>query len=183
MPLAYANETAIDHAHAFEGEADAAWERTAEHALRAFKAGDAAGAKSGWAKALEIADRHFRRGDPRIAASCTNQAFSLIRQQQLHQANKLFDRAMDCWGDSWRWVPLMLPLSLGDEAEEAQFSAEAQKEFYLWVRRGQSLTEALAREQCPPPACVADLQARKPKIMCDERKLLSAVFLIVSRQA
>lgn len=178
-----ATETSPPDMAAFDqNEADTAWEHTEEQALRAFRAGETVLAKNGWARALDIATRHFKRGDPRIAASYTNQAFSLLRQQQSHQAKQLFDNAVRCWEDSWRWVPLMVPPRIGDRIEEAQYSAAVQKEFYALITCGQSITETLAREQHPPIGSLEDWRACKPRTMCDERKLMSAVFLIVSKK-
>jgi hypothetical protein len=161
-----------------QSHSDAIWERTQEHALRAFRSGETAPARNGWKKAFDLAERHFSWGDPRVAASYTNQAFSLNRQQQAYEAKHLLDEAARCWEDSWRWVPLMVPLS----TEEAQYDGDEQKAFYALIRQGQSITEALAEGQPPPKGGFEDWLTRRPAKMCDERKLLAAVYLMVSKR-
>lgn len=163
-------------------ESDAVWERMQEQALRAFRNGKTAAAMSGWAKALDLANCHFQRGDPRLAASLTNQAFSLLRRQQIYQAQRLFDQATRCWEESWRWVPLMVPQRIAGETDDCRYHETAEKEFYGLIKYGQSITETLAREQCLPTGGLEHWIEHKPKSMCDLRKLISAVFLIASQK-
>ena len=155
---------------------DLTWERTQEQAMHAFKNNHAALARAHWAKALQIAERHFERGDPRLAASLSNHAFALLRQNQMHQANLYFRRSIEAWEESWRWIPWMAPSSGGDEA--APYDRRTQDVFYALVRSGQAITEALWRERCLPEVGGDDWPAVKPKTMNDIRRLFSAVFLM-----
>lgn len=181
--LAYMLESTLKDTPAFDRhESDAIWERLQEQALRSYRAGNIIVAKNGWAKAFDTAKRHFRRGDPRLATSYTNQAFSLIRQQQIYQAQRHLEQAMYGWEDSWRWVPLMLPPRIGDKIQETQYNEATQREFYAFIKRGRSITETLSRERRLPTGGLEDWTEHKPKSMCDLRKLISSVFLIVSQK-
>ena len=181
VDLTSATEMTPTTGHSFDKkEADAVWERMQEQALRAFRAGRAAEAKAGWARALEIAKQHFEWGDPRLATSYTNQAFSLIGEQRLHQAEPLFQTAIRCWDDSWRWVPLMTPPGTRGQTDEISYDKAAQKEFYDFIKRGQSITETLQHDRRPPMGGLEDWNQHRPKTMCDVRKLIASVFLIVS---
>ncbi len=181
--MTYMIETAPPDALAFDrSESDATWERTQDQALRAFRSGDLFAARTGWARALEIARRHFDWGDPRLAASYTNQAFPLMRQQQLHQASRLLDQALRCWEESWRWIPLMRAIPSDNPVEKNWFDRPAQSEFYALVKRGQANTQTLAHERRLSIGGLEDWQAYKPPTMCDVRKLMAAVFLIVSEK-
>lgn len=162
---------------------DLTWERLQEQAVRAFRRRDMTTARTCWSRAFEIAERHFDRGDPRLAASQTNQAFSLIRQAQIHQAGKLFQKALLSWEDSWRWVPLMVPPRQPDETEAGQYGEAAQKDFYTVIERGRLITKAIEREHCPPEGDLTQWQKIKPCAMTDVRKLMASVFLIVSSEA
>ncbi|MGI9451184.1 MAG: hypothetical protein ACR2QH_11190 [Geminicoccaceae bacterium] len=163
-------------------ESDAVWERLQEQALRGYRAGNAAAAYHGWAKALDVARRHFKRGDPRLAASYTNQAFSLMRQRQAFQAQQHLETAALCWEDSWRWIPLMMPPHIDDQIQETQYNQTTQKEFHAFIERGRSITETMARDGCLPAGGLEDWLQHKPTSMCDLRKLVAAVFLIVSHE-
>jgi hypothetical protein len=154
---------------------DLTWERAQEQALQAFGAGHAAAARAHWRRALDIAERHFERGDPRLAASLSNHAFALLRQNQMHQANIYFRRAVDAWEDSWRWVPWM---SAAKGPEPAPFERTAQDAFYDLIRQGRMNTEELWREQRLPDAHGDDWRSVKPRVMNDVRRLLAAVFLM-----
>ncbi len=176
-------ETARNDLLAFDqSQADATWEWTQEQALRAFRARGVGAAKSSWARALKIAKDHFERGDPRIAASCTNQAFALIRQKQIHQGTRLLDEALRCWEDSWCWVPLMVPPRLGDQIEDSHYNEATRKKFYAFIKHGRSITETLARDHRLPTGGLEDWLEHKPKTMSDVRKLVASVFLIASEK-
>lgn len=159
---------------------DATWERVQERALKAFRAGHSPSAVKGWDQAFQIAKQHFDWGDPRVAASYTNRAFVLIRQNQFNPAKLLLDEAVRCWGDSWRWVPLMQPLPDDDQREKTRYDEEVQQEFYTFLKRGKDISETLARERRLPVGGLEEWEEHKPPIMCDVRKLMSAVFLIAS---
>ena len=181
--MAYMLESPLKGATAFDRhEADAVWERLQEQALRGYRAGNTAAAYRAWAKALDVAERHFKRGDPRLAASYTNQAFSLMRQRQAFQAQKHLETAAHCWEDSWRWIPLMMPPHIDDQIQETQYNQTAQREFHAFVERGRSITETLARDGRLPTGGLEDWLEHRPKSMCDLRKLVAAVFLIVSQE-
>ena len=160
---------------------DLTWERTQEQAMHAFRSNHPAAARAHWAKALQIAERHFERGDPRLAASLSNHAFALLRQNQMHQASTYFRRAIDAWEESWCWIPWMTPSS--NESEAAPYDRQTQDAFYALVRQGQAITEALWREQCLPEVGGDDWPAVKPKAMNDIRRLFSAVFLMPTAKA
>ena len=179
--MAYMLECARQHAPASDRhQSDAVWERLQEQALRAYRAGNTMAARNGWLKAFEIAKRHFERGDPRLATSYTNQAFSLIRQNQTFQAQQHIDLALQAWEDSWRWIPLMAPPRLDQSIQETYYNDATQREFYAFVKRGQSITDTLALHRILPTGGLEEWLEHKPKSMCDLRKLISAVFLIVS---
>lgn len=158
--------------------ADQTWERCQEQALQAFRRGDIASARTNWAKALEIAGRHFERGDPRIATSLNNQAFALLRQKSIHQANAHFERAMIAWEESWCWIPWMAPSTKPGEDEAAPYDRETQEAFYNLIRQGKEITEVLWRENRLSAVEGDDWQTVKPKSMTDIRRLFSAVFLM-----
>lgn len=162
-----------------QNRADAVWERTQEQALRIFQTRGIGRARPIWTKATQIAKSQFEWGDPRIAASCANQAFSMIRQKDMHQGQLLFDESLRCWKDSWRWVSLMEPPHLGGQFEKSQFTGKARQSFYALIQRGQAMTEALARNQLATGG-FEDWQEHKPKTMCDVRRLVAAIFLIAS---
>lgn len=175
--------TTIDTVHiralaADRNRVDLAWEHAQEQALHAFRNDNAAMARAHWAKALEIAERHFERGDPRIAASLNNHAFALLRQDQLHQANKYFQQAVDAWEDSWRWIPWMAPSASDDEGEPKPYDHATQDAFYDLIHQGKAITETLWQEQRLLPAAGDDWHTVKPKGMNDIRRLFSAVFLL-----
>ncbi len=170
--------TPADAARSRSFTAELTWERHQEHALEAFRTGDATSARSNWAKALEIAERHFERGDPRIAASLNNHAFALVRREQIHQANTCFSQAMIAWEESWRWIPWMAPSTKPGELEAAPYDKETQEGFYALIRRGRDITEKLWRENQLSEAEGDDWAAVKPKTMTDIRRLFSAVFLM-----
>lgn len=156
---------------------DLTWERAQEQALHAYRANNPAVARAHWAKALDIAERCFERGDPRLAASLSNHGFALLRQNQLHQANIFFRRAVNAWEDSWRWVPLMAP-STGQGEVETPYDRETQNAFYALIRQGQAKTETLLRERRLAKAKGDDWAAVKPRNMTDIRRLFSAVLLM-----
>lgn len=179
--LAHKAATAERTKHdANQGNVDATWERVQERALKAFRGGDQAAAINGWTKAFDIAKQRFTRGDPRLAASYTNQAFALIRQNQLHRATLLLADAVRCWEDSWRWVPLMQPLPADGQREENRFDEATQQEFYDFIKKGQAITETLAAERKLPLGGLEDWERHQPPTMCDVRKLVAAVFLMAS---
>ncbi|MGI9492638.1 MAG: hypothetical protein ACR2QF_09595 [Geminicoccaceae bacterium] len=181
--MAYMLDSTTKDAPAFDRhEANAIWERLQEQALRGYRARNTAAAHHGWAKALDVAKRHFSRGDPRLATSYTNMAFSLLREQQIYQAQRHFETAVLCWEDSWRWIPLMVPPHIDDQIQETQYNEATQKEFYAFIERGRSITKTLARAQRLPIGGLEDWLEQKPKSMCDLRKLTAAVFLIVSQE-
>lgn len=163
-----------------QNQVDLTWERLQEQAMHAFRAGDTAIATANWAKALEIAERYFDRGDPRLAASRSNQAFSLMRQKQIHQANTLFQQAIAAWEASWRWVPLMVAPRLPDDIESLPYGKAVQDEFYGFIKQGKHMTEALQQEQRLPVGGLEEWQEVKPHSMTDVRKLFAAVFLMAS---
>lgn len=182
--LAYAFKTATQTLRSFDqSKTDTAWERTQEQALRAFRAGNMSVAVSSWDRGFEIANRHFDRGDPRQAASYTNQAFALMRQQQLLQAQLMLQDAIRRWDDSWRWIPLMVPRPGDNQCEATCYDEPIQQEFYAFVRRGQAITEALAQERQLPTGGLEEWRDHRPATMCDLRKLISAVLLIASKKA
>ncbi|MDH3658713.1 MAG: tetratricopeptide repeat protein [Alphaproteobacteria bacterium] len=175
--------TTIDAVHhralaADRNRVDLAWEHAQEQAMHAFRNGNATAAMTNWAKALEIAERHFERGDPRLAASLSNQAFALLRQDQIHQANLCFQRAVDAWEDSWRWIPLMTPSAGQDEVEPKPYDQGTQAAFYDLIRQGKAVTKTLWQENRLPETVGDDWLAVKPKGMNDIRRLFSAVFLL-----
>ena len=159
---------------------DAAWERTQERALRAYRDGNPSAAIKGWDQAFEIAKQHFIWGDPRLATSLTNKAFVLIRQEQFHQAKLMLDEAVRCWQDSWRWVPFMQPLPDDDQRDETRYDDDVQQEFYAFIKQGQEISENLASERRLPAGSLEAWKEHRPPTMCDVRKLISAVFLIAS---
>lgn len=162
---------------------DATWERTQEQAMRAFRDGDAARARACWSKALKIAERHFPWGDPRLGTSLTNQAFAMHRQQQIHQANKLFEQAQRCWEDSWRWVPMMVPPPRPEEPQADQYDEAAQIEFYDVIGCCQQIAETLQFDQQLPIGSLEQWHEIGPNAMTDVKKLMAALFLIVSAKA
>jgi len=181
--LPYVLESTLQDAPAFDRhESDAIWERLQEQALRSYRAGDIIAAKKSWDKAFDVAKRHFRRGDPRLATSYTNRAFSLIRQQQTYQAQRHLELAMQGWDDGWCWVPLMVPPRTGSQIQKTHYNETTQKEFYAFIKRGRSITQSLARERRLPTGGIENWLEHKPKSMCDVRKLISSVFLIVSKK-
>jgi hypothetical protein len=176
--------TVLETAHqAFDQNTiDATWERLQEQALQAFQHGNPAKAQLCWARALDIAERHFGQGDPRLAASRSNQAFSLRRQQQIHGANTLFEQAQLAWEDSWRWIPLMMPAGQAGREDAAQYDEMAQRKFYDIIKRGQSITETLRWDERLPTGSQEAWLAIKPAAMTDVRKLMAAVWLMVSNR-
>ncbi|MGH1481591.1 MAG: hypothetical protein ACRBM6_23155 [Geminicoccales bacterium] len=164
-----------------QSRCDAAWERMQERALKAFRDGDLAAAVQSWATAFDIAKQNFAWGDPRLAASFTNHAFALIRQDQLHPATLLLNDAVRCWEDSWRWVPLMRPLPGDGQAAEDRYDDAVLPELYAFIKRGQAITETLAKERQLPNGGLEEWQENKPSTMCDLRKLVSAILLMASK--
>lgn len=158
---------------------DSSWERVQEHALRAFRCRNIIAAKHSWNQAFGIAKDHFERGDPRLATSCTNQAFSLLRQGQTHQGYLLFNEAIRCWEDSWRWVPLMVPPRHADRQSERHYTEKARQEFYTLTKKGQAITEGIMKGRLATGG-LEGWREHKPKSICDVRRLISAVFLIAS---
>ncbi len=160
-------------------DADVAWERAQEKAIRSLRDGNADEAKANWAKALEIAERHFERGDPRLATSFTSHGFVLLRREQIHNANTYFQMAIAAWEDAWRWIPMMTPTSAADDEEEDKpYDQTTQEAFYALVKQGQSITEAIMKDHQLPEAVGDDWLAVKPKAMNDIRRLFAAVFLM-----
>jgi hypothetical protein len=157
---------------------DLTWERAQEQAILAFRSQHAVAARAHWQRALEIAERHFERGDPRIAASLSNHAFALFGQKQIHQANVYFQRAMDAWEDSWRWIPWMTPATGPGGTAPAPYHRAAHDGFYALIGQGRAITETLWRERRLPEAPGDDWQQVKPRGMNDIRRLFAAVFLM-----
>ena len=158
---------------------DSSWERLQEQALRAFRARGVGAAKHNWNQAFGLSKDRFEWGDPRLATSCTNYAFSLLRLGSTHQGHLLLDEAVRCWEDSWRWVPLMVPPQHADRKSERSYTEKARQEFYALTKKGQAITEGIAKGYLTAGG-LEDWREHKPKAMCDTRKLISAVFLMVS---
>jgi hypothetical protein len=161
---------------------DLGWERCQEQALLAYRNNQPGEARGGWARALEIAERYFERGDPRLAASRTNHAFALLRQNQIHQANLLLEKAVVAWEESWRWVPLMTPSAGQGDADPEPYDVKTQEAFYALIRQGQAMTESLLREGRLADGSPDDWFAVKPKSLNDIRRLYAAIFLMPSNQ-
>jgi hypothetical protein len=158
------------------------WERSQEQGVRAYRERNTAAAISCWNRALAIAERHFERGDPRIAASLTNVGFALQRQEQLHNANQHFGRAISAWQDCWRWVPLMTPPPQPNATEPGSYNDDARRTFYDMAKNGRQITEAMLIERRMPIGGLEQWQEVKPHIMTDLRKLMASIFLIVSKE-
>ncbi|MGI9437283.1 MAG: hypothetical protein ACR2Q4_21035 [Geminicoccaceae bacterium] len=161
---------------------DITWERLQEQALLAFHGSDSTKATLYWTKAFDIAERHFSRGDPRLAASRSNQAFSLRRQLKIHEANKLFGLAEQAWDECWCWVPMMEPPCRPDQAEGVRYDEAMQRRFYEIAKRGQAITDTLRWQERLPTGSFEEWQGVKPSAMTDIRKLMAAVFLLVSNK-
>lgn len=161
---------------------DLTWERCQEQALLAYRHTRPREAKAQWERGLKIAERHFQRGDPRLAASRTNHAFSLMRQHQTHQATLLFNQAILAWDEAWRWVALMEPAAEDGEGEPAPFDAEEQKAFYALIEQGKIITENFLRYGELSEAIEDDWQDVKTQGLNDVRRLFSAVLLMPTLQ-
>lgn len=157
---------------------DLTWERAQEQALHAFRANHATAARAHWQRALDIAERHFERGDPRLAASLSNHAFALLRQNQIHQAHVYFQRSVDAWEDSWCWIPWMTTAKGPGDTEAVPYDRTTQDAFYALIRQGKAMTETLWKEHRLPEAGEDDWESVKPRCMNDVRRLFSAVFLM-----
>jgi hypothetical protein len=160
-------------------EADGAWERAQEKAMRAFQDGNADEARANWSTAMSIAERNFERGDPRLATSFTCHGYALLRQDHIHRANVYFQSAIDAWDDAWRWIPMMTPSSPASDGDDAEpYDQAMQDAFYAMVDQGKSITEAIMQNQRLPEAASDDWLTVKPKTMNDVRRLFGAVFLM-----
>lgn len=162
---------------------DLSWERCQEQAALAFQAGDSCTCARLWGQALEIADQHFSRGDPRLATSLTNQALVMRRTRHDYQAKVLFDRALQVWDDSWRWVALMTPATPPLEHARASdrleiYDRAARTDFDALIARGRAATATLERYDELTRDRLNQWFEIKPRRMSDLRKLLAAVLLL-----
>lgn len=164
---------------------DVAWERCAERAAMAYRAGDPSVSSRLWAEAFEIADQHFGRGDPRLATSLTNQALVMRRRRQDYQAQQLFERALGVWDDCWRWIYLMTPGHPSTHHEHSDrlevYDQGARTYFSALAERGRKATATLERYDELPTGGLDEWLEIKPRRPSDLRKLLAAVLLIAPR--
>jgi hypothetical protein len=172
-------------ASATEFAADLAWERAQEQAAIAYRAGDAITPTRLWAAALDIAGKHFGPGDPRLASSLTNNGLVLRRRRQDHQANRMFQDAVDVWDASWRWIHLMTQDRAADGVYGSDhldiYDGNARAWFNALARQGRSATMALDCHGWLSAGGLDDWFDIKPQRMSDLRKLLGAVLLIAPR--
>jgi hypothetical protein len=159
--------------------ADILWEISQEQAALALRAGGVGAATEHWARALEIADRYFERGDPRLAASLTNHAVVLRRRRQVHQANRMFNQALEVWAEGRRWIELMSCPAPAGGASEARYDRVSRATFTALLAKGQAATSTLASYRRLPEDLTGPWFELRPGRFTDLRKLLAAVLLIV----
>jgi hypothetical protein len=189
--VAFANPTvwsvaaAPGHAGAPGSTADLAWERCQEQAAIAFGAGDAILSSRLWTEALAIAEKRFGRGDPRRASSLTNQALVLRRRREDHQAQRLFQEALEVWDQSWRWIHLMTPgratFGPGHCHQLEVYGPDARAWFNALAQQGRAATVALERADQRLETGLDPWFSLRPRRMSDLRKLLGAVLLIAPK--
>lgn len=166
--------------------ADLAWERCMEQAIEAFRTRRVGQTQDLLARGLEIAEQHFDRGDPRLAASLTNQAFVMRQRGQVFQAKRRFKEALQAWDETWRWILLMTPSGAprpecADYHHPGLYDQDTRTYFTALVAYGRATTAQLERYDLLPSDGLEQWFEMKPRGLTDLRKLLAAVFLIVSR--
>lgn len=163
--------------------ADIAWERCQERAAQAFITGDGDAPPELWARALQIAEQRFDRFDPRLATSLTNQALVLRRQGLVHQADQMFDAAIEVWDESWLWVRFMTPAHPETGEVSQGYAGQTLESLSALAARGRAATVALADHDQFQQGAFDLWLATKPAIFSDVRRLLGAVLLIASKPA
>ena len=169
-------------------EADLAWERCMEQAVEAFRARRVSQTVDLLARGLGIAEQHFDRGDPRLAASLTNEAFVMRQRGQVFQAKRRFKEALQAWDDSWRWILLMTPSGAprpecADHHLPGLYDVDTRTYFSALATYGRDTTAQLERYDLLPHDGLEQWFEMKPRGLTELRKLLAAVFLIVSRSS
>jgi hypothetical protein len=156
---------------------DETWEQIQESALRAFHTGRTELASRNWERAMVVARRHFGPADPRLAASLTNHGFVLRLHAERYEAERHLREALAVWERSWRWVGRMAPPGCPDDA----YPAAARAWFDSLINQRYAASFGIQVHDKLPEYRLHLWTEHRPAAVCDVRKLMAAVLLIVSR--
>jgi hypothetical protein len=155
---------------------DVTWEEIQESALRAYHTGRIELASRNWERAMVLARRHFGPADPRLATSLTNHGFVLRCRTERYEAERHLREALAVWERSWRWVGRMTPTGDPDDA----FPAAARAWFDALINQGYAASFGIHVHDRLPEYRLHLWSEHRPAMLCDVRKLMAAVLLIVS---
>jgi hypothetical protein len=143
-----------------------------------------------WRAALPIARSAFGANDPRLATSLANLAYSLRESQDEAAATLLFQEAKRCWDASWTWLA---QLRIEGRARSSlyhlrmelrhreQYEKNARKRLDRFAAEAREAFTKLAGGGPPPQRGLERWRSEKPPVFNDQRKLLAACLLLVSR--